>query len=232
MFGYKDRPGMAGLSLTGQTSQRLVFSHVASVDAGWWTGLVVVNPSDAEASLQITAFDQHGQPLVTASKALLPGSKLTALIDGVSRGEAMAPNGFPLGTAWVMVESDAPLAGYELFGTLAGGLFAGLQAGLGFVQDLILPFGSDGDHFTAIALVSKESGPVEITRIDDAGVVSLPVVINTSANSRTLALARDLFPNEEGGYLRVKSQGGVHAFQLHGPHDGSWLVGLNGISLQ
>ena len=75
-------------------------------DANWWTGLVVVNPQDARATLSIEARSRDGSLMDSRAETLLGLSRLVGTVKGL----------FPLAgdRGWIRVQSDLPLCGAEI----------------------------------------------------------------------------------------------------------------------
>jgi hypothetical protein len=231
LFGYKNSERLAGLTLTGTTSRSLIFSHIASVANGWWTGVALTNPNSEPVTLQVRGYDESGTEVASGTQTMGAGDKITALIDPNNRGEALSPSGFPSQTAWILVESDLPITGYELFGDLSGGRFAGFQAGTGYVEEMILPYSGDDQNYAGIALVGAESQTVTLILVNSSGTEVERVTLSLGSRARYIGLVSQIFSQQtEQGYVRVEGPMGIHGFLLYGPNDASWLCGLNGLT--
>jgi hypothetical protein len=108
-FGTSDGWALAALPVQTSGSRKMVFSHVAQSEY-WYTGLTLLNPSStAAASVKIEVFDEWGWPLGSATESLLPRQKKARLINQIVSGVQDVFGGY------VLVSSDQPLIGFELF---------------------------------------------------------------------------------------------------------------------
>lgn len=124
LFGSNDGSNrrLAGLQAVTGASKRLIFAKLLLDPGRYFTGIAVLNlDRTATANLIYKAYDDGGQLLATGSRSLGPGRKDVSLADQIFQP-------LPLGASWMMVESDCPLAGFALFGDLAGNFLSGSLA--------------------------------------------------------------------------------------------------------
>jgi hypothetical protein len=121
-FGTTDRRALAALPVQTTGSRAMVFSQIAQDDY-YFTGITLLNTdATASANVKIEAFDEEGRSLGPLNEVLRPGEKkarvLTQIIPG--SGDRLA--------GYVVVTSDRPLIGFELFGDLGVTFLAAVPA--------------------------------------------------------------------------------------------------------
>lgn len=232
VFGTQTGDQLAALTLSGQLSQQLVFSHIANVAGGWWTGLAIVNPNNQPTTLLTQARDSNGALVAENTLELQAMGKILTLVDGNNQADQLFPDGLPATAVSILVSADQPITGYELFGDAVNRQFAGLQAGQEPQQSFILPFAGDANHWAGLAMVNPNDIPVtaRIHLIDDGGEERGVHETTLQPGARFLALSRDLFnPLPTDGFLKINADGALYGFQLYGPNHFAWLAGLNGL---
>jgi len=109
LFGGNADEIMAGYNTDGVASKDLFFSHVRHGDDDW-TGVSLINFGEAPANVTAYGYDEAGQEVAQYDFSLLEGEKfvryVTDFFGGVDVGSV----------AHIRVESDQPLAGFELIG--------------------------------------------------------------------------------------------------------------------
>lgn len=111
----------AALALQSRPFQKALFSHVANGPAAAdqpeeriFTGLALFNPQGREAVFQVSVFDREGALVAKTERlTLLPGQRLQHLVSD------LAPASENLMGGYIVLESDLPIVGQELFGNLA-----------------------------------------------------------------------------------------------------------------
>ena len=115
LFGSDTGSYLSAQPLARTALKRMLFGHVASGPAGsidYFTGLALLNPSDAQARVWVTLHDPSGDPARNRSMnlLLLPGQRLSQMIT-----DYFSDLGPTLG-GWIEVQADQGLLGYVLFG--------------------------------------------------------------------------------------------------------------------
>jgi hypothetical protein len=110
------------LPLVGNMQSELIFSHLVS-DAGYYTGIALLNPNSAEADVSLEVYDSLGARL-TAEPAHIAGNRSQALILDMLRGLA----GISLGSGYIRVKSNQPIAGFALFATRSNSAISAIPA--------------------------------------------------------------------------------------------------------
>ncbi len=105
--------GSTALPLFLPGSSDFIYSHVAQ-DSGYFTGIAILNPNAASATVTLEAFTKDGASVGSLSTLLLPGQKLAKLLyeliplsDGQTGG-------------YVHIQSTLPVVSFSLFGTSDG----------------------------------------------------------------------------------------------------------------
>lgn len=114
---------LAGLTAIEGGAREVFFQKIFYEKDRYWTGLAVVNiSSESSANLTYRAYGSDGQLLATASSQVAPHQKDLNLIENLF-DESLVPQ-----IRWVKLDSDQPVAAFELFGDLAGNFLAGCVA--------------------------------------------------------------------------------------------------------
>lgn len=232
LFGYQHEDRLAALGLHGQLAQRLVFAHIADPQRNWWTGLAVVNQGETSATVQWQAFTADGNLAASGQTTLSTGEKRTALIDGNAAGESLFGSALPAETAWVQMDADQPMAGYTLFGSRSGQLFAGLEAHRDALRQLAFPAVGNAQIYAALALVNSlaASQTVTIQVRDTMGVIVATEELTLAPFARQTLLTSALFPDAPNdSYILVTAPRGIYGFQLTGDRQSTWLTGLEAL---
>jgi hypothetical protein len=113
---------IAGLPIQTQGTRGMVFSQVAQ-DNTYFTGLTLVNPSSTNiANVRVDVFDASGGALGSSDQI---GSRWPAFAPGERRAKLIheiVPGVLGRSAGYIVVTSDQPIIGFELFGgvTAAG----------------------------------------------------------------------------------------------------------------
>ncbi|CAM2011627.1 hypothetical protein [Acanthopleuribacter pedis] len=124
LFGSNrpDRRRLAGLAAVAGGAKAVTFPDILS-NAEAWTGLAVVNLAEsATATLTYTAHAADGTVLATREQILAPRAKQTTLVATLFGSETAQS------IAWISLNSDQPLASFQLRGDLAGHTMTGMTA--------------------------------------------------------------------------------------------------------
>ncbi|MCB1042518.1 MAG: hypothetical protein KDC35_06255 [Acidobacteria bacterium] len=221
----------ASLGLDTQLGKTLRFLHVATDTGTFWTGMVYINVGGAAANVTETYYNASGAVLSSRDVTMTTNEKVTLLFDA----NTMDP--VPAGTAWVKVESDQDLVGYELFGSANGSaddFFAGLQGNYKSNQVL------DYAHYQASA--SEWIGYVALNLGDSAADITFTLynangaevtqttITGVQPNQKVTRVGADLFGSAQGAWVRAESSGSSWAgFMLWGDLNNprTFLSGVN-----
>jgi hypothetical protein len=225
LFGSTETSGssyLSGILLTDDTAQDIYYPHVVS-GVNWWTGIAAYNPADTTTNLEITTYDAAGSILETTDLSLSAREKFIGTAESL---------GFPAAAAWFHIHADAPVTGFELFGTTNGQQLGG-YAGVGIQRTEGVFAKVENDGWTGIAFVNteNESATVAITAYDDGGTAVASESLALGAYEKVIGLAPELFTDDITGatYIHFSSSGNVVGFQLNGSSDDMMLDGLPGM---
>jgi hypothetical protein len=236
-FTYNQENRMAALGLNQEKGHTLRFLHVATDTANFWTGMVYLNISDDfEANTTETYFNSTGHVINTHSETVPAGGKVTLLFDANNHERV------PAGTAWVKVDSNINLVGYEIFGSVNGGndqTFAGIQGNYSGMNRLNYPlWGASDNVWTGYIAVNigDVSANLNFFLIDAQGnEIASATRTDVAPATKTVILGSDLFPDtslwSQGAWVRMDaSQSEWAGFVLRGDHSGAIRDNLSGVS--
>lgn len=111
VFGDPERKRFgAALPLQGTPFRQAVFGHVANL-GGFFTGLALFNPGSAEASIRIRVFGSGGELSGEAVHQVPPRGRLSETLS------TLVPSVGALSGGYIVIDSDEPVVGQEIFGT-------------------------------------------------------------------------------------------------------------------
>jgi len=121
LFGTTDTTRMAGLEATSEPSESICMPFV-DTSGEHWHGMAVVNTSEQPAELTLTLRDDVGGEATAPVTVTLAGKEkriflLTDLFEGL-----------PLTGAWLQLNANRPIVGFELFGNQGDSHMSGLLA--------------------------------------------------------------------------------------------------------
>jgi subtilisin family serine protease len=218
LFG--NRTQLSAIPLRDQSATAVIYPHVA--DSGsWWTGVVACNCSARAGDIEITAYSENGTVISSKRQHLNGHERLVS---------STAALGLPGNTAWLKLESELPMTGFELFGTYDGYMLAGytgigIKAAAGILPKL------EKAGWTGIAMVNPGPAPATVTlkAYDNEGrEVGTPCQVPLAAHSKLARTPEQLFHRELAAatYLRYSADREIIAFQLNGTSDGRMLDAL------
>ncbi|NOY21884.1 MAG: hypothetical protein GXO70_00015 [Acidobacteria bacterium] len=120
LFGTLDAKGyrlLAGINAPSAGNKTLLYPHVDSSDA-FWTGIAAVNIGTEAGTVTATAYDNSGKTLktITISNNLAPNQKIVNTVKAFfTDNESSGP---PENTSMIILDSDQPIVGFELWGNL------------------------------------------------------------------------------------------------------------------
>jgi len=120
VFGTRDHQTQTTIPLYHSGAQELIFPYVCVSDE-WFSGLTLVNTSDAAVPVTLEAFDVDGNTLSSIQISIEAYGKYVRLVEGVFTEVVNAGD-----IRFVRVISDGDLVGFELFGSYIDDGLAGL----------------------------------------------------------------------------------------------------------
>ena len=214
---------MSGILLKGSTTGRIYYPHIATGGPlNWGTGIVAYNPSDTGCDITVTSYTEAGDALAPAT-GTIPGKRQYMKLIG--RDIIL-----PAGTAWVEVEAESPITGFELFART--NLLAGYTGvGISGTEGIFAKIEKDGG--TGIAFVNIEDNPavVTLTAYDDSGTVRATQTVNLDAREKMLGIPESIFTGDisSATYIGYSSDRETVGFQLNESSDGMMLDALPGM---
>ncbi len=213
---------MGGISIDGRLADRIFFPHIAN-GRRWATGLVAYNPDEAACEISITPYTETGVPLATQYFDIAPGGRYFG---------TAAKLALPDGTAWVRIDSTAPVTGFELFATTDG-----LQLGGYSGVDLESAEGSlpilEQDGATGIALVNTSGADnnVLLTAHDDQGRTVAANVVALAPFEKYVGVATRVFPSDisNATHMRYSADGPVVVFTINSSQNERMMDALPGM---
>ena len=213
---------------------QIYFTHVAQDTANFWTGIALINPNPTPAGYHLIGYDQQGVEITRLSDQILqPGGKLLNTVANIF--------GPDRGIAWLLVEADSGVAGFQLFGDYAGNRMAGFPAANFATDQLIFPHLTQRpDEWTGIAVLNVGEIPVNITieAFSDLGQLLATSTDTLQSRTKTVALPNNLFTDglpPEACYLIIrgdrKTLNGFEIFGTLNPGGGLGEV-MAGLSAQ
>ncbi len=197
--------------------RNLYFTHIARDTALFWTGIALVNINNVAVDTRITGYDSAGAA-VSVIRTLQPNEKVVELADLF-----LQDIGAPTEIDWVMVEADADIVGFELFGTHDRQRIAGLEAATALRTELCYPFidvSPDVAHGISVVNVNDQEADLVFTLYDDDGVALASVPVKLGAKRKLSVTIEDLFadaglePDDIPGWLGCQSTLPVAGFEL------------------
>lgn len=227
LFGSQPGSGnsyLSGVALKDDTATELYFPHI-EITNGWWTGIVVYNPGIVTNTVEFIPYDAAGNRL-TPSIFQNIGANAKAVYN-------VADMGLPAGSAWLRVQAQSPITGFELFGTLDGRQLGG-YTGVNIAKSTgVFPKIERTGGWTGIALVNPNSTStsVTLTAFNDAGNVIASETINLLPNQKIVDLVEEVFFQNISAatYVKYEASNNLVGFQLNGSADGFQLDALPGM---
>ena len=219
---FTNSPGnqMSGILLKDDTTTRIYYPHIAST-GGWGTGIVAYNPSDSDCDITVTPYTETGTALTPVTDTIGGKQQYMGLVTAL---------GLPVETAWIEVETENPITGFELFARtnqLAGYTGVGISSTEGIFAKI------EKEGGTGIAFVNIEENPavVTLTAYDDSGAVIATETVNLDAREKILGIPESIFTGDisSATYIGYSSDRETVGFQLNASSDGMMLDALPGL---
>jgi photosystem II stability/assembly factor-like uncharacterized protein len=221
LFGSAEQ--LSGILLTDETAARQDCPHVAA-DEGWWTGVVLYNPSPRVCSITIRPYRADGSPLPESPPFVVTGQ--------ANRVRLLSELHLPAATTWFQMDGACSISGLELFGTTEGYQLAGLS-GVATSAPRGCFFKPETEEWSEIALVNTEATPttVTLTAYDDGGSALATTQLVLGGHEKRSARAEELVAHARSGTATIEyvADNNVIGFQLSGSSGGNTLDALPGL---
>lgn len=233
IFGRKDANQIAGLITDTSSGRAVLFTHVAANTQLFWTGYSVINLTDQNANVAVTAYDNNGAQLANNVVSIPAFGKLLRVT-----GDALVPPG----TSWFIVSGlseTTVLAGMELFGSLDDRQLAGFQATPLVGKKFYFPFVISGSanrptnfdglvaNWTGISVVNPNAGSANLTiRVYRSDGALAQGTTTLASNNKLLNTINGLMGiTDFYGYVEIEATESVAGFSLSGFDNQQELAG-------
>ncbi len=228
MFGRSDSVQVASaLTMKSLPTRTLFYSHVAQ-DAVWWTGFTIYNVSSQTAHITVYGYDEAGH-LTGQNQVEVPAKvKRVAFV-----GDFIGANPMP---AYVVMQSDQPVIGFELFGGQSAPIMAGINADSVTSKTLFFSHVQLNEgEWTGITMINpgEVNAAVTVYGYDDAGQVVATATALLGPHQKWVRFVQDLFGGTAPAtlsHLRVESDQPLTGFELVGDYALTRLDGLPAVA--
>jgi len=217
---------------TGEEDLTLYFPHIDSGDQ-WWTGFTVVNVSEVKANIKLTFYGSDGEEISVLEDytELEPGMKMVSTVRDLFGGIT------PEGIAWLKVESDQKISGFELFGTNDGKEMVGVKISSAESSKLLFPAIEVSETlWTGIAIINlgDSIGSTTFKAYDSSGnLVGTSSPISLNPNGKVVDLVQNFFSDsilpEGTALVKAESTTNIIGFELFGYSTQDGLAGLSAV---
>ena len=213
---------LSGVPLNDSLSDLIYYPHIAS-DEQWETGLVAYNPEDAPCLLTITTYTETGVFLAEEIVDIAAKGRYFGTASGL---------GLPKGAAWMKLQAQYPVAGFELFTNRNGDQLAG-YTGIDLAKsEGVLPL-LEKDGATGVAFVNMEAdeGTIVVTAFNNIGFAIDETTLVLNAFEKRVAVIKNLFEKNISAatFIHYASNKDMVIFQLNGSSDRMMLDALPGL---
>ncbi len=182
---------LAAVAGSREPSRQALFSHIAT-DIGFFTGVALLNGSELTANVRVVALRPDGSRLGVYDTVLLPGQRISRLVEELIPSAAGQAGGF------IWVSSDVPVFLTSLFGNVSTGVLANIppqpvpesfrpdggdpRLSLEPLLAILSPAGSqsfsvEGANATAWSVNTLEGGNSSVGTVSASGRYTAPAVI-------------------------------------------------------
>ncbi len=228
---------VVGLGLAGSVadnpnfttgSGNIYFTHITN-SADFWTGLALVNRGQSVQSAQINAYGPGGVLAGTGLVSLAAGEKSVSTAQALlAKAGINNPD-----VAWLEVNADAEVTGYELFGALTGGhRLAGIEGITDIRKNLCIPFiDQTGAFWHGIALVNVTDSANALTlklRSESGQVLAETTSQVLAAKEKKIFAIEALFGSIpfNAAWLEVSGTRELVGFELFGDWTNEHMSGM------
>lgn len=190
------------------------FDHLGSVQAGWWNGLVLMNPQPSPAHATLTTFSADFTVLDVVDLEVPAETRLVDLL------ESWMPSMHQAAPSRLMIQSDQPLLTMLLIGMHNEQLLTTVPGDQALSKTLLLPLiSSNPEHWHGIALVNPgdQAAFSRLIPYTATGQAGPETTLALPARGKTVWLLEDLFPTLRSyASMRIVSTRPVRGLVLTG----------------
>jgi len=206
----------------------IYFTHIARSIETFWTGISLVNISSQDQTYMVKAYGDGGTLIGEQPAVLGAGQKLVQ-----TATDFLAGIGSPANIDWVLIEADAGIVGFELFGTHDNRQLAGFEASTFLTKQLTFPYYNQegtGWHGVSVVNVSEAQAEVVFKVYDDFGRIVDTATRELAPMQKFVSTLADLFPGLDieslPGWIDCESNHPIAGFELFGDKQGHKLGGI------
>ncbi len=234
---------IGALLLTDETSNEIIIPHV-DIHWLWWTGVVINNVSDTDATVTMTPYDSDGNALTPVTFTLAANSKAVNLVQGFWTSNNAT---FPENTEWIKITADQQITGYELFGidptkgsdSNGEDALAGVRPIMNPTTSIAFPyvFTKTATEWCGIVVINPnaESASLTIEAYNALGEKVGELNKTLGANQKWVGVVdSNLIPGltDDVKWIKVTSSVPVGGFALFGDLDRYYMSGYKAVDLQ
>ena len=234
---------VGALLLTDETSTEVIIPHV-DTHWLWWTGVVINNTADTDATITMTPYDADGNALTPVTFTLAANSKAVNLVQGFWTSNDAT---YPENTSWIKITSDQPITGYELFGidptkgsdNNGEDALAGVRPIMNPSTSIAFPyvFTQTDTEWCGIVVINanEQTANLTIEAYNALGEKVGEVTETLGANQKWVGVVdSNLIPGltDDVKWIKVTSNVPVGGFALFGDLDRYYLSGYKAIELE
>ena len=210
-------------------ANNVYFTHVARDVVTFWTGFAVVNVTEVDNNVKLTAYGPNGKRVGERTFTLGSLGKLTG-----SAASFIGEAGNPADVDWFSLEADGPIVGYTLFGTLdpTGKRLAGFEATSALRTELSFPYllPSGGWHGISVVNISDTTANLDFRIVDDVGNTLQTETLQLGPREKLLTSLRDLFQMSDlplnAAWVYCESDLPLAGFELFGDNSFEKMAAL------
>jgi hypothetical protein len=226
LFGSTDESSysyLSGILLKDDTTTTIYYPHVDT--SGWWTGIVAYSPPGYSSNITVTSYSNTGTALMTSDPITIdPNGKYIGAV-------GQDPLDFPSETAWLKIDSNNPISGFELFGTQSGyqlGGYTGVD--INSREGVFAKIENNGWTGIAFVNIGASEASITLTAYNDSGASIATQPITLSSYAKEVEQPMNIFSQDisSATYITYSSDKDIVAFQLNGSGD-MMLDGLEGM---
>ncbi|MCB1052181.1 MAG: hypothetical protein H6510_09005 [Acidobacteria bacterium] len=208
-------PGqLASVPMEHGADTQWTFDHLGNTFAGWWNGLVLVNPQMISISVTLSAYDAEHRLLNVQDVEVAPDSRTVDVVENLMPGLA------GISPSRLEIESEYPIVSMLLIGIDNLDILTSIPGKQATSTQLLMPYISpDPNDWHGMALVNPndKSALVKLTPYTALGVAGPETTLAMPADGKTVWLLEELFPSLRSyRSLRIESTRPVRGIVLTG----------------
>ena len=195
-------------------------AHFDSTAGAWWTGVGLANPNGSLANVALTAYDPSGAAIGNSNIPLVANGQTSFMV-----GDQLGVSG----KGWIKIVPDKQLTGIEIFGDIASGSLAGLNASRKASSKFSFShFDTTGNWWTGIGLANPQSTAVNVTltAYSPSGAPIGNSTISLPANGQTSFMVKDQLGVSGKGWISVESSQPIVGLELFGDNNTGQFTGV------